>query len=161
MNGELDFNKRLSYKGYEPLYPFLRVHNKAASLESPFYVRYIDDKIDTIGVVPTDPLWVVNIKKSIALLFQFDRTLLDGNVSLASSSEASLFGPCNIQYEITPRVNDTILVTKRKDINGCGILCPYRESMDHVITYDLNLKEHRLENIVGKSEVVLFPDGFA
>lgn len=86
----------------------------ARYLHAPFLVHYTTDGAEALSVPVAEPLWAINVKRSIASVLQLRPELLSERASL--TSERGLLGLCrDVEYSV---VNNTEYVYLRKNIDG-------------------------------------------
>ncbi|XP_049955545.1 uncharacterized protein LOC126471429 [Schistocerca serialis cubense] len=83
--------------------------NNSHHLENQFIVHYQQGYVQSISILKDEPLWSINIKRSLASILQMDISKL--NQGAAKTVENTLYGRRTVEYIIT---NDGKNVTVRK-----------------------------------------------
>ncbi|XP_057323031.1 uncharacterized protein LOC130666240 [Microplitis mediator] len=95
----------------------VEVKDQAADLLKPFQIIYSNGTVTNFSV-EIEPIWAINIQRSIASIFQFDLNILQKEVAF-HSQEDSHYGRCNIENIVTIESDNELWIRKYFDPRTC------------------------------------------
>nr|XP_033331967.1 vitellogenin-4 [Megalopta genalis] len=93
------------------------ITDDVAELLEPFQITYGNGLIKNFSTVATSP-WSINIKRSIAGIFQLDLLNLEKNIAFRST-EKNHYGQCDIEYITNSQEGNELVIRKFVDPRTC------------------------------------------